>query len=201
MCSQLSRPGSHRHHRHVTEVTVGDKDFRAIHHIVITLKGGSGLDALQIGTGTRLGHGHGSDRFTGGHFGQPLAFLFMGAKVVDVVGNNVRMQRKAAGRITHPGLLFHKNHRVEAVNAAATVFLGHGGTQQPKLTRLVPQLAIEMLLLFPLLVIRGNFRLEETSSGGAKRFMVFIEQGTGNHWRHIRRYMHVTHYRFSTVDS
>jgi hypothetical protein len=151
------------------------------------------LDALQVRARARLGHGDGGHGLAAGHLRQPVLLLRGRAEVDDVVGDDVRVQREAAGRVTHARLLLHEDHGVEAVHARPAELGGHGAAQQAQLTGLVPQVAVDVLLRLPLLLVRGDLGLEEAARGGAEGLVVLGEQGARHHGSHGLRDVQVAH--------
>ena len=67
--------------------------------------------------------------------------------------------------------------------------------EQAQLAGLVPPVAVDVLLLLPLLLVRGDLGLEEASRGGAEGLVVLGEQGARHHGRHGLGDVQVTHGR------
>ena len=72
-------------------LAIGDVGFAAIDDIMIAILLGSGLHALQVASGARLGHGDGGDHLARNHLGQPMLLLLFAAIAGDVIDNDVRL--------------------------------------------------------------------------------------------------------------
>ena len=98
------------------------------------------------------------------------------AIAVDIGGDDFRMQAETGAGGAGAGQLFHQNYAVDAVHAAAAVFLGHGGAQQAQFAGLQPGLPADLALFFPFRVIGGDFFIDETAHRVAKDFVIAIKQ-------------------------
>src|SRR5205814_1595461 len=69
--------------RDVGEGAVGDPHLRAVEHPVGAVSAGASLHRAGITPGVGLGEAEATDRLAGGHPGQPLLLLLVGAPAVD----------------------------------------------------------------------------------------------------------------------
>ncbi|MCY1346692.1 hypothetical protein D9M69_327850 [compost metagenome] len=99
----------------------------------------------------------------------------------DVGRNDVGVQGKAdAGQAQAADLLDH--HRtVEEVSAHAAVLFGNMRTEHAGLAGLVPQGAVDVAVLLPLVVIGHRLLLEKLAHAVAEEFVIGAEQGSRDH--------------------
>ncbi|MCY1440619.1 hypothetical protein D9M71_569030 [compost metagenome] len=126
----------------------------------------------------RLGHADGTDHLAGGHARQVLLFLFLGAVIEDVVRGDV-VHLDAEAPVAYRRLLLEEHRQVGEVAAAAAVFLGHVQRQQAQLAGLVPELAVDVVLLVPALQVRLDFLGEEAPHVVAEELQVGVHPGGG----------------------
>ena len=96
----------------VAVLAISDEGFLAADAVAIAVLVGTGFHALQVGTGTWLGHADGAHGFTADHFRQPGLFLLFRAQVQDVGGNDIGVHGDVGGQgtVTGAGGFFH-DHR------------------------------------------------------------------------------------------
>ncbi|MNO97978.1 hypothetical protein D3C76_897080 [compost metagenome] len=99
----------------------------------------------------------------------------------DVGRDYVGVQRKTDTGQAEAADLFDHYGAVEEVSAHAAVLLRDVRTEHARLAGLVPQPAVDMTVLLPLLVIRHRLLLEELAHTVAKEFVVGAEQGSRDH--------------------
>ena len=125
----------------------------------------AGLDRLQIGAGARLGHCDRADQLAAGHARQPLELLLLGTVVEQVVRNDA-VDRMTEARYAPPAQFLYHDCLVAHVAANPAIALRDVRAEEPDLPCLVPQLAIDMVLLTEACVVRQDLALDET----ARRF-------------------------------
>lgn len=170
----------HDNHQ-VCQIAVGDERLRTVDDIVVAIEHCGGFHPLQIRTGAWFGHGNRGNHLAGYQFWQVFVFQRFTAVMQDVRCDDVRMQGKTdAGQAQAPHFFDH--HRaVEKVRAQPTVFFRQVRTEHPRLPRLVPELAVDIALFFPLAMKRHSFFFEKRSHAVAEKFVLGTEQGSGNH--------------------
>ena len=157
----LRRIGLGHHDDQVGKLAVGDEGLGTVDAVLVAVLLGARLDALQVGAGTRLGHGDGPDQFAGRHPRQPLLLLFLRAVVEDVGCDDGIVERDAetvdadmADRLDDGALM-----RERAARTA--ILLRHGGAQQAVVAGLLPAGAVEDLGLLEGVVVRRDLLAEE----------------------------------------
>ena len=165
----------------IGQVAVGDKSLGAVDHVLIAVQNRCGLDALQVGTSARLGHGNGRDHVPGDQFGQVLVLQRFTAVMQDVRRDNIRMQGKADAGQPQAADLFDHHRAVEKIRAQTAIFLWQVGTQHARLPRLVPQVTVDIALLFPLPMEGHGVLFEEGAHALTEEFVLRAEQGSGDH--------------------
>ncbi|MNF86884.1 hypothetical protein D3C84_693350 [compost metagenome] len=136
---------------------------------------------MQVGTGTGLGHGNGGDHFPRDQLGQVFVFQDFTAVMQDVRRHDVRMQGEADAGQPQPPHLLDDHRTVEKIRTEATVLFRQMGAQHPRLPCLVPELTVDVTLLFPLSMKGHGLFFEEGSYAVAKQFVLGAEQGSWNH--------------------
>ena len=148
---------------------------------MVTLLHGGGLHALQVGTGTRLGHGDGADALTGDHLRQVLFFQELATVVLDVGSNDFGVQAPADAGQAQAGNFFIDHHAVQEVGFDTTIlFLDHGA-QETLLTGFKPYFTGNNPFFFPFFVEGNSFGFQELANGIAEGFVVRTEQRTRDH--------------------
>jgi hypothetical protein len=94
-------------------------------------------------------------------FGQPLLLLLVGAVGLDVVGHDAGVERGAPRRVADVRLLLDQDGLVGEGAATAAVLLRDRGTQQTDLAGLVPQVAVDLLVVDVVLDVRLDLLLAE----------------------------------------
>src|SRR5690554_975612 len=90
--------------------------------------------------------------------------------VVQYVGrHDIRMQAPTDAGEAGPGHFFDQYRTVTEVCPHTTVLFRQAGAQEAQFTGLVPELAADLTVLFPLIVVRGGFLLQEFANGIAER--------------------------------
>ena len=155
-------------------LAIGDEGLLAVDDVAVAVALGRGAHALQVGAGAGLGHSDRAYQFAGGEFRQPAAFLFLGAEMQDVGGDDRRMQRDAetveTGQTQRVG-----DHRLMGEGAAGTaIFLRHGGAEQTRLAGLLPVGALDHTGLFPVVSLSGEFGFKEFQRGIGKDRVILV---------------------------
>ena len=140
-----------------------------------------GFDALQVGAGTRLGHGDGGDHLATHQLGQVVLLLRLAAVMQDIGRDDIGMQGEAdAGQAQATDFLDHHG-AIEEVRCHAAVFFREMRAEHAGLPRLVPQGAIDMAILFPLGMKRYGLLLEKPAHAVAELFVFGAENRSGDH--------------------
>ena len=161
---------------------IGDKGLAAVEQVAaVRLLDRGGLDALQVRAGCRLAHGNRAHHLATGQLGQVPGFLLGRTVVQDVRRHDFAVQPEADTGEAAAGQLLHLDHRIQLVRLGAAVFLRHGHAQKAVLAGLVPHLAGDIALLFPVCMKRGDFLFHEAAEAVAERFVVRGEQGAFDH--------------------
>jgi hypothetical protein len=172
------RVGLGDHDHQVTEDAVGDEGLRAVEQVVVTLVLGAGHDALQVRARTGFGHRDRGDRLARDATGQPALLLLVGAERGDVGDDDLRMQPEAeAGRSDARDLLGQHHREPEVPHTRAAVRLVHVETEQARLPRFAPDLAVDDAVDLPLGMEGQHLTLEERPDGGAEVFVFFGQDG------------------------
>ncbi|MCY1297391.1 hypothetical protein D9M70_468280 [compost metagenome] len=172
--------GDHDHD--VAVGAVGDEGLGAVDDVLVAVQHRAGLDRLQVGTGVRLGHGHGADGVPGRHPRQPFELLGLAAEVHQVAGNYVvhteaDQPRGQAGAVD----LFGGDHREAPVQPQAAVGFRGGGVEHAELAGTLPGFPRHPMILLPLLQPGSALLRQEASHGAAKLLVLVIKQGTRDH--------------------
>jgi hypothetical protein len=177
----LVRVGFRNHNDKVGQLSIADKGFLPIEDIVVAVAYRTGADALQVRSGTGLGHGDGADRFASDHLRQPVLFLILGAIVLDIGGDDVRMQIEGgAGRAGAGEFLDHDGAEPE-IRFGTAVCFRHCAAEQPRVAGFAPYLAADHAVALPLVMMRGDFGLDEGAHRLAEQFMLARIQGPWDH--------------------
>jgi hypothetical protein len=134
--------GACRDDEQISGLTVGDKGFRAVEHVVVPVAHRGGPDAGQVAAGARFGHRDADHRLSGDDTGQPALLLLGRGQVGEIGQHDIVLQRQRDGLGRRPGpLQFVDDDRVvtEVLDTRSAEFLGHRKGQQPKLAGLGEQ--------------------------------------------------------------
>ena len=162
----------------VGELAIGDEDLLARDHQLIAVTDRLGLDALQVGSGTRLGHRDGADHLAGNHLRQPFLLLLLSAVLEDVGRDDLRMQVIAAAGGVGVGQFLHEHGAVEKIGPQAAVFLRHRTAKESLLAGLQPGLAADLAVLLPLVVVGGDLLVDEALDGVPEHAVLLAENGS-----------------------
>ena len=150
----LSRIGLGDDADQVRRLAVGDERLRAVDDIAIAGALGRRLDALQVGSRSRLGHGDGADQFARRHARQPALLLLLGAVMDDVRHDDRVVQAGAEAIDALQAQLFHQHDLVAIVAADAAVFGRGREAEQSRIARLLPQRGIDAVVFAPAVDVR-----------------------------------------------
>ncbi len=128
-------------------VAVGDEGLGAVDDVVLAFSHCLGLDPLEVGTGAGLGHRDGGHDRAGGHLGEPLLLLLLGAVVQQVVRDDAAVQRGSPAAVTDASLLLDQDRLVEERPASPAILLRDRRAQQPQLAGAGPQLTVDALVV------------------------------------------------------
>ena len=125
------------------------------------------------------------------------------AEVEDVVGDDVGMQGETGGRVTGTGLLFHQDHAVGAVDSESAKILGHRHAQHPKLARLVPKIAVDVLLILETLAQRpGIVKTRNQLMDAAYQDDIYVDDRTiDSHIKRVRRKFRQVDPEFDAIET
>ena len=137
--------------------------------------------ALQVRAGTRLRHGNGANHFAAGQFGQIMIFQLVGAVVEHVRCNNVRVQAPAYARQAGPGYLFDQHRAIPEIRANTAKLFRQAWAKEAQLTSFLPELAANLAVFLPLIMVRRCLLLQELADRIAKAFKVGVEESAWNH--------------------
>ncbi len=174
------RVGAAHHDDEIGVDSVGDERLLAVDHPLVTVAYGGGLHALQVGSGSGLGHRDRADTLTGGHLRQPAGLLLLCAEVHDVRDRDVVLQCESGaerGRSGACDLLLHDVPEPVVGHARAAEFLRRSQTDDAGLTRGDPRRPVDEALLLPLLVVRFDLAGEELANGLPVRLVIVVEMG------------------------
>ena len=108
--------------------------------------------------------------------GQPALLLLVVAERVEVRHDDVGVQRHREAALVGARELLHDDHRAQEVAARAAVLLVEPRAQEALRARLAPDLAIDLTLLAPALLVRSDLAVDELAKRLAERVVVGIEQ-------------------------
>ncbi|MNN74348.1 hypothetical protein D3C81_1905390 [compost metagenome] len=91
----------------------------------------------------------------------------------------------AEAPVTDRRLLLEEHRQVGEGAAAAAVFLGHVQGQQAEFAGLVPEVAVDVVLLVPALQVRLDFLDEEAAHVVAEEFQVGVHPAGGVGLAHV----------------
>jgi hypothetical protein len=118
--------------------------------------------------------------------------LLVIAELVQIVRDDLGVQRPAGPFDAALDLFLHHHHAVQAIDTGAAELLGHGDAQKPQASGAQPRLAIDVLLLLPLLGFGKTLRFEEAAKAFAKLLVFAAEQAPRNEID-ARHRTHLTH--------
>jgi len=91
---------------------------------------------------------------------------------------------EAEGGVADAGLFLHHDHFMGDGGAHAAVLLGDAHAQQAQLASLLPDIAVDAVLLAEFVGLGSHFLLEEAAGGGAQHLQLFGHPGGAIGLRH-----------------
>ncbi len=160
----------------IGEDAVGDKGLRPVQEVMIPRVFRLGAYRRQVAPGTGLGHCDGQDLLTRDATGQPALLLLLGAELADIRAHETIVQENKETDVAMPGVLLEQDLlETEVRDAGAAVFFIGPHAKEPLLAGLEEGLAIDDLLLLPLVTIRLDLIDQEGPRSVAEHLVVFIE--------------------------
>ena len=173
--------GFRHYNDQIGQKSVGDKRFRAVDHILVTVQHGGCFHPLQVRACARLGHRDRGHHLARHQFRQVLELQRFAAVMQDVRRNDVRVQGKTNAGQTQPTDLLDHHGAVKEVSRHAAIFLGQVRAQHPLLPRLVPERTVDVALFFPLSMKRHGLLFEKFTHAATEKFVLGAEQGSRDH--------------------
>ena len=167
--------GARDHDHEVGQDAVADERLRAVEDVVVALVDRAGPDALEVRAGARLGHRDRRDQLAADQAGQPALLLLVVRQRADVGDDHVVVHREAEPAGAGAGDLLGEHHVVaEVLDPGAAVLLVDVEAEQPGLAGLEPDLAVDLAVLLPLLVVGDDLLLQEGAGGGAEVLVLLL---------------------------
>ena len=155
---------------------VRDEGLRTVDHVVVAVPDRARADRLQVGACARFGHRDRTDEFARGHARQPVALLGLVAVVEHVVRDDAVHGVTEAGDAV-PAHLLRDDGLVPHVAADAPVLRRDVRAEQADLARLVPDLAVDVVLFAPACIVRHDLVFHEPAHGLAVHVQLVVQPG------------------------
>jgi hypothetical protein len=149
------------HEDEIGLLPVGDEGLRTVDDVVVAVPARRGPDALQVRSGSWLGHRDGAYEFSRRKARQPAALLLLGAVVQDIGGHDSVVQRQTESIRTGMTERFRDRRVVSIAAPRPAVGLRDLGTEEPCRARLVPQRAVDHFLSLEPIVMGYDLGLAE----------------------------------------
>lgn len=159
--------------------TVGDPHLGTVEDVASLDLLGSGLHGDNVGSGTGLGHGQGTNLLTGNQIGEVLFALLRGRvqrQLVDAQLGVSRVRESNGARSSRK--LLHDNRVGKVAKVETTVLLRSSHTEETSLAKLLPEVVGERVVDISLLLeLRGDFGSAEIN-GGLSELLNLLDTGS-----------------------
>ena len=158
----------------VRRTAIGNKRLRAINDPAIAVFLGIGFHILKVRARTRLRHSNRADKLARSHARQPFLLLLFRAEMQNIRRDNGIMKRETKAVDIGFDQLFHDNHFMAVVSAAAAIFRWDGAIQQAHLARHIPIFAVDHFILAKTFRMRRHFARIKAMHSFAEDIYIFL---------------------------
>ena len=140
--------------------SIRNKGFLPVQNVAVSIPHSGCLYCRQIRADIRLRHGNCGDDLPGDTSRKPPRFLFFVAETIDVMNNDITVERNHQTGNSPVIKFLHDNDRILITGCQPTVFLFDPGAEIAVISHLVPHRSGNYFILFPFFIIRNDLAIE-----------------------------------------
>src|SRR6056297_2119788 len=110
-----------------------------------------------------------------------MVFELIGTVIKHVRRNNIRVQAPTYSGQARSGDLFNQHCAVPEIRAYTAKLFWQTGAKKAQLTGFLPELAANLAVFLPLIMVRRRFLLQKLADRIAEAFKVGVEESAWNH--------------------